>query len=267
MIKFLKWIGFTVVGIITLVIIFSGRQSGPSSSSISFQNQSPQNIQSSQSQLPPENPQIDNETLNAVYTQLATYKLPVKFGRWQTCILEKINALNNLQLLTFYDWFKSLSPNASEETRLVSVSRKLDCPEPVEKTIPAITEPMQSFSGVGSKKFGAISFDSGQWSLSGSWSGGGDFERLSTFTGGEERMIAALDAQRGVFLCDADSLTSHIETCNVLGFGFDKPSGKFDFSPALTNKGTFTIKVGAPASSSWNLEFFKIIAPAKIIIE
>src|SRR3989338_3551771 len=62
----------------------------------------------------------DVKTLNAVRAILVSYKMPIQSGKWQICVVEKINTFNNLQLLSFYEWFKSLSPHSSEITLLTA---------------------------------------------------------------------------------------------------------------------------------------------------
>jgi len=197
-------------------------------------------------------------TLTNIKIALESYKLPVKSGRWQTCVVERINGLNNLQLLTFYDWFKSLSPHASEETRLTGVARKLDCPEPVVKTIPAKVELIKSWTGTGAKTLETISNPSSPWQLTGIWS--------------MTESIGVTDAETpyGVFLCEPDP---RYETCSLLAAGFFNPRTSGNFYGVSDQYGSlknFYLKVEPNPSdpnASWSFRLERVLEPAKTVVE
>lgn len=246
-----------------MVIFLSG-----SAPAINNQNSTTQN--SSTEQLPPSPQkqsdtrvlgfpsQRDDATLISIKTALESYKLPVKSGRWQTCVIERINGLNNLQLLTFYDWFKSLSPYASEESRITGAARKLDCPEPIVKTIPAKVELIKSWIGTGAKTLEMISNPPLPWQLTGTWS--------------MKESIGTTDAEApyGVFLCEPDP---RYETCSLLTAGFFNPrtSGNFyGVSDQHSSLKDFYLKVEPNSSdlnASWSFKLEKVLEPAKTVVE
>lgn len=196
--------------------------------------------------------------LVSIRTALESYKLPVKSGQWQTCVIERINGLNNLQLLTFYDWFKSLSPLASEETRITGVARKLGCPEPVVKNIPAKVELVKSWTGTGAKTLETISNPPPPWQLTGTWS--------------MKESIGVTDAEApyGVFLCEPDP---RYETCSLLAAGFFSPRTSGSFYGVSDQYGSlkdFYLKVEPNPSdqnASWSIRLERVLEPARTIVE
>jgi hypothetical protein len=201
----------------------------------------------------------DEKSFDVVFAFLNSYKLPLQSGKWRTCVAERINALSNLQLLSFYEWVKSLSSYASELSQLVAISRKLGCPEPVEKTIPAKVELLKSWNGAGAKTLEIVSNIPSPWQVSGSWS--------------QKETIGHTDSESpyGIFICDPDE---RYEDCSLLAAGFfsRRTSGNFyatsdgyDFL-----KGTFYLKIEpnpADPNPSWSIKLEKIIEPAKTIVE
>lgn len=203
----------------------------------------------------------DSQTYSTVIDKIETYKLPVKSGVWQTCIIESINALNNVQLLLFQEWLYSLSSYASEETNLVAIARKLGCPEPTITIIPAKIEIIKSWQGTGSKNLSSFTPNTAEWTMKISWQNSpfnedfGDDEFAI-----ERRMLfdyGIVDYEEGA------SITS-----SPLISAFYTPSGNEERDSGYLGYKHFDIlRVKAPEQATWKIEIYKIIEPERRIIE
>lgn len=226
----------------------------------SIQSADTSNLQSQEEnvKISPENIATGNQTTELVKAQITNYKLPTPSGKWQTCVLSRVNSLDNVQLLSFYEWFQSLSPYASEESRTVAIARKLGCPEPIIKSIPAKTELIKSWSGTGPKTLETISDVPLPWQVTGTWF--------------MKETLGSTDAEApyGVLLCEPNQ---QYETCSLLAAGFFSPrtSGNFyGASDQYTALERFYLKIETNPSdpnSSWAMRLETVLEPAKTVIE
>lgn len=207
----------------------------------------------------------DSRTYSTIIDKVETYKLPVQSGKWQTCLINQINSLSNIELLQFQHWLFSLSPMMDEEETLVIIARKLNCPEPTIKTIPAKIEILNSWSGTGSKIISSQSFsiqENTNWQMILSWQNSPFNQNFGT----DAEEVAFNRANWEYGLVDYPEEATITGTPIIIGFyspsGSDSlyksewPSGKFDF-----------LRIQAPNQSSWFLKIENIVEPEKRIIE
>ncbi len=215
-------------------------------------------------------------TLTNIKTALESYKLPVKSGQWQTCVIERINGLSNLQLLTFYDGFKSLSPHASEENGIIWAARRLGCPEPSFKTIPAKTETLYSKSGIGSKELGTVSINDAiekkDWFLILLWSNNPLNENFGAGTGADGEEIAFRQASWDYGIVNYNETSSIVGTPYLIGFyspsGSNQEYGEQLLGGNIIRPNRFEyLRVKAPDQASWEVKIERVLEPAKTVIE
>lgn len=204
---------------------------------------------------------VDPQTYSAVIDKIETYKLPVKSGKWQTCIVNRINSLSNIELLQFQHWLFSLSPYASEATNLVTIARKLGCPEPIVKTITAKIEIIKSWQGTGSKNLGSFTPDTDNWVMKITWQNSPFNEDFGNDEFAIERRLlfdyGIIDYEEGA------SITS-----SPLISAFYSPSGSEERPSNYLGYTHFDVlRVKAPEQATWKVEIYKIIEPAKTLIE
>lgn len=216
----------------------------------------------------------DSATLAKTEQALNSYKLPVKSGKWRSCVVERINALNNIQLLALYELMKSVYP--TEYNQLLVIARKLGCPDPVLKTIPAKTEILYSKSGIGSKELGMISIsdtiEKKDWFLLLFWSNSPFNETFGVGTGisGEEIELRKASWEYGIVTYDENATI--IGTPYVIGFyspsGSNQESGEYLLGGNIIRPNRFEyLRVKAPNQASWEVKIEKIVEPARKVVE
>jgi len=248
----------------------SPTSSSPKSKPMSFSNSQPktQNLKSETQ---------DKKVLEAISASFASYKTPVQSGKWRTCAAERINALSNLQLLSFYEWLRSLSPHSAEITILTAISRKLGCPEPIERTIPAVTETIKSFSGVGSQTLGEVSISDSiekkDWVLVLSWTNSPLHETFGVGTTGISREeIEMRKASWDYGIVNYDENATITGTPYIIGFyspsGSNSESGESLLGGNIIRPNRFEyLRVKAPDGAAWEVKIERIIEPARTIVE
>ena len=206
---------------------------------------------------------VDPKTYSTVIDKIETYKLPVKSGKWQTCIVNQINSLSNIGLLQFQYWLLSLSSNPmmDEIEITVVIARKLGCPEPTVRTIPAKIEVIKSWQGAGSKNLGSYTPSIDNWEMKITWQNSPFNEDFGNDEFAADRRLlfdyGIVDYEEGA------SITS-----SPLISAFYSPSGNEERGSSYLGYTHFDIlRVKAPEQVTWEVEVYKIIEPEKTIIE
>jgi len=268
-----KW-WFWIITIFVIIVIFSsGREKKEIKPEITQLPEQEEIIKSSQQEVqkeitkqektPPQENKVDPKTYSTVIDKIETYKLPVKSGKWQTCIVSQINSLSNIGLLQFQYWLLSLSSNPmmDEIEITVAIACKLGCPEPTVKTIPAKIEIIKSWQGTGSKNLGSFMPNTDTWTMKITWQNSPFNEDFGNDEFAIERRMlfdyGIVDYEEGA------SITS-----SPLISAFYSPSGNEERSSSYLGYTHFDIlRVKAPEQATWKFEIYKIIEPAKTIIE
>lgn len=199
---------------------------------------------------------LDPTISSAIKLKIISYEMPAQNGKWQICIINRINSLDNFQLLSFLNWLNSLSPHSSEISQLTGIAKKMNCPSPVEKVIPAKTEIIKSWNGAGAKTLETLTNVPTPWMLTGSW------------TQKESIGEPYAETPYGVWNCESSF-------CSLLADGFwdGRTSGNFygdSDSGLTTNAQNFYLKIvpnPSDSTASWSIQLKKVIELAKTIIE
>jgi len=205
----------------------------------------------------------DSQTYSTIIDKIETYKLPVKSGKWQTCIVNQINSLSNVGLLQFQYWLLSLSSNPmmDEIEITVAIARKLGCPEPIVKTIPEKIEVLKTWQGTGSKNLGSYTPDTDNYVMKITWQNSPFNEDFGNDEFAIDRRLlfdyGIVDYEEGASITGSPLISA-----------FYYPSGSEERPSNYLGYTHFDIlRVKAPDQATWKVEIYKIIEPAKTYIE
>ncbi len=253
----------------------------PGPSTVSLQKETPEsNVKSSGSVLSVKDTQVvtSNAPLLSKTDARFTALVPSysRSSNWKTCVSGKINNLDNVHLLAFYDWTQGLSPRSSQQTIIASIAQKLGCPQPTFRTIPAQTEIIKSWNGAGSQSLGAVTFDNSipkaEWFFRLEWSNSPLNENFGKGTGldGEQIQLRMASWEYGVV--DYDENATIVGTPYIIGFntasGNTQESGETLLGGNIVLPNHFDyLRVKAPSQAKWKATIERIIAPAQVVAE